>query len=959
MEYFLERIARSLNDEFGNTLNRHCLVFPGRRAGLYFLKHLSGFIEKPVWTPSIFTINDLFRSYINLQQAGTEVLLFELYTIYSGVVKTPEKFDNFYFWGDMLLNDFDDVDKYLVDASALFENVKDLKTIDQHFGELTEEQKKIIRQFWTNFDISNLTNEKQVFVNIWSILSELYSGFRKSLREKNLAYEGMIFRDVAEKDEKALIEATKWDCIHFIGFNALNECEKRLMLNLKKAGKARFYWDYDNSYINEGDHNSAGYFMRGNLKLLGNDMPAGWNYNTMLSAGSGAKRYVIETSSDLSQAKLIPALIDKVPGLSPGNAHHTAIVLADENLLVPVLSSLPENELEINITMGYPLKQTLVYTLIKQLLEMQRTCTVTGDETRYYSATVLSILRHPLVKNIAGEKSCTIADEIIKNNIVWVPAGIFSGSAVTESLFCRKDDAISISVWLKEILALIASLIIPSEEESPAGMQQNIINEFIYRVVLSLNRLDSIKSYPGITLATDTWIRLFDRMLRSQSIPFSGEPLTGVQIMGILETRALDFRNLIILSVNEGVLPSVSSASSFIPFSLREAFKLPSMNHQESVYAYHFYRLLQRAENVYFTYNSNSEGMRNGEMSRFLIQMNYNESLKPAYLNVGFEIKSHSRVKEVIEKNEAHLKTMSSLYDNNKALSPSAINSWLNCRMKFYYRYVEGLKEPEVIREDIDPAMFGNILHEVMKNLYSPFAGKVLSTEALGSILKNRALIEKIISDAIKVKFRNGNEGTETGDELIIKDILYRFIVRILRNDNSSVPLTILNLEEFFGFSIEINSGNDKLNKRIGGIADRIDRVGDGIRIVDYKTGSVADTVCTIDDLFEEDRDKEPDGWLQTLLYCEAYINKFPGAKVSPSIYKIKKMNGCSVSDKLILKNGKTSCTIEDYREIRSQFTQGLNGLVTSIFSKDEPFTMTKKPANKCRYCAYSGLCLR
>jgi hypothetical protein len=959
MEYFLERIAGSLNDEFGNNLNRHCLVFPGRRAGLYFLKHLSGFIEKPVWTPSIFTINDLFRSYINLQQAGAEVLLFELYTIYSGRVKSPEKFDDFYFWGDMLLNDFDDVDKYLVDAPALFENVKDLKTIDQHFGELTEEQKNIIRQFWTNFDISKPTNEKQAFVNIWAILSDLYSDFRKILREKNLAYEGMIFRDVAEKDERTLIESTKWDCVHFIGFNALNECEKRLMLNLKKAGKARFYWDYDKSYINEGDHNSAGYFMRGNLKLLGNDMPQDWNYNTMLSAGSGAKRYVIETSSDLAQAKLIPALIEKVPGLSPENAHRTAIVLADENLLVPVLSSLPENELEINITMGYPLKQTLVYTLVKQLLEMQRTSTVIGDEIRFYSATVLNILRHPLIESIATERPKTIADEIVKNNIVWVPAEMFSGSEITESLFCRKVDAISISAWLRDILAVIASMITPAEEEPPSGMQQNIINEFIYRVVLSLNRLDSLKSYPAITLATDTWIRLFDRMLRSQSIPFSGEPLTGIQIMGILETRALDFRNLIILSVNEGVLPSVSSASSFIPFSLREAFKLPSMNHQESVYAYHFYRLLQRADNVYFTYNSNSEGMRNGEMSRFLIQMNYNETLKPAYLNLGFEIRSHSRVKEIIEKNEAHMKTMSSLYDNNKALSPSAINSWLNCRMKFYYRYVAGLKEPEVIREDIDPAMFGNILHEVMKNLYSPFVGKVLSAEALASILKNRELIEKIISDAIKIKFRNGNDGAETGDELIIKDILYRFIIRILQNDNGCVPLTILNLEEFFGFSLKINSGKNDLNIRIGGIADRIDRIGGGVRIVDYKTGAVADTLCSVDDVFEDDRDKDPDGWLQTLLYCEAYENKYPDAAVRPSIYKIKKMNGGSISDKLILKNGRESCVVDDYRVIRTQFIPGLESLITKIFSKDEPFAMTKKPATKCRYCAYAKLCLR
>jgi CRISPR/Cas system-associated exonuclease Cas4 (RecB family) len=339
--------------------------------------------------------------------------------------------------------------------------------------------------------------------------------------------------------------------------------------------------------------------------------------------------------------------------------------------------------------------------------------------------------------------------------------------------------------------------------------------------------------------------------------------------------------------------------------------------------------------------------------------MNYNESLKPVYLNLGFEIRSHSRVKEVIEKNDVHIKTMISLFDNNKALSPSAINSWLSCRMKFYYRYVIGLKEQETIREDIDPAMFGNILHEVMKNLYSPYAGGVLSAESVNSILKNKTLIDKVTSDAIKIKFRNGNDGVETGDELIIRDILFKFIERILQNDLKLVPVTILNLEEYFGFSMKINPGYDNLNIRIGGIADRIDRIADQVRIVDYKTGSVADTLCSIDDLFEDDRDKEPDGWLQTLLYCEAYLNKYPDAGVHPSIYKIKKMNGCSVSDKLIFKNGKTSCTLDDYREIRIQFTEGLTSLITSVFSKDQPFTMTKKTATKCRYCAYGKLCLR
>jgi hypothetical protein len=298
MTYFLEHIAESLYKEFGNTLDRHCLVFPNRRAGLYFLKYLAARIEKPVWAPPILTINELFRSYSSMQAAGNEILLFELYKVYRDLKKPFESFDEFYYWGDMLLNDFDDVDKYLVDASLLFRNVLDIKNIDQQFGGLTEIQIEIIRRFWTNFNLDKPTREKSGFIDIWSVLSDLYSGFRSKLKTQNLAYEGMIFRELAESHDDNNISDDRWEKVHFIGFNALNECEKVLMSRFKKTGKSRFYWDYDNSYIREGKLNSAGLFLRDNIKLFGNDMPSGWSFDTLLSKGSPfVSRQVIDTSS--------------------------------------------------------------------------------------------------------------------------------------------------------------------------------------------------------------------------------------------------------------------------------------------------------------------------------------------------------------------------------------------------------------------------------------------------------------------------------------------------------------------------------------------------------------------------------------------------------------------------------------------------------------------------------------
>jgi hypothetical protein len=965
MTYFLEKIAESLQNEFGNTLNNHCLVFPNRRAGLYLMKYLAARIQKPVWAPSVLTINELFRSYSSLQTAGNEILLFELYKVYSEIRNPHESFDEFYFWGDMLLDDFDDVDKYLVDASLLFRNVLDIKNIDQEFGGLTEAQVEIIRRFWTNFNIEKPTREKSGFISIWSVLFNLYSAFRSALKKQNLAYEGMIFRELAEESEHTFSSVGDWDMVHFIGFNALNECEKVFMTRLKEAGRARFYWDYDNSYISEGKLNSAGFFMRDNLRKFGNDMPSGWIFDSMLSKNApDVSRRVIDTSSDVAQVKLVSQLLEGIPGFTEENAHHTAVVLADENLLMPVLTSLPENMGDINITMGHPLKQTLVYTLIKHLMDIQTNAGASNGIVRFFYKDVISILKHSLISGLLSESDNELVSEIVKNNLTRVPSEFFAKSESLSHIFKKPLNPADLSDYFKDILSLVAlDDEKTSERAGKSSVKDNIRNEFIYRVILSINRLETIVRSPEISFTTDTYIRILDRMLRKQSIPFSGEPLTGIQIMGILETRALDFKNLIILSVNEGILPAVSAGSSFIPYSLREAFGLPSVNHQESIYAYHFYRLLQRAENVTFIYNSNSEGLRSGEMSRFLIQMKYDNVLKPDFLDLTFEIKTNLATKESIERNEEHSKQLFSLFlDNNngRSFSPSAINTWLSCRMKFYYRYICRLKEPEIITTDIDPAMLGNILHEIMKNLYQPFIGKVLTNEILEGILKDRMFLLKVITETTNNKFKAGRDDSVSGNELIIKDVLMAYVVRILNLDATLSPLTILNLETTFGFALPVSNNGSITEIITGGKIDRIDLASGVTRIVDYKTGIVSEYINSVDDLFVDDRKKDSDGWLQTLLYCEAYLASGNGSIVRPSIYKIRKSGGIASSDKLRLKTGgRSDIFIENYMDIREEFLAGLNNLVNTIFDKNESFVKTTDVRGKCSYCPYRTLCMR
>lgn len=963
MEYFLEKIARTLYLRYGNTLNEHCVIFPSRRAGLYFLKYLAAIIEKPVWIPSIMTISDLFRSYSTLTVAENEQLLYELYKVYRELTPNPESFDEFYYWGDMLINDFDDVDKYLVNASLLFSNIKDIKNIDDRFGELTSEQVEVIRSFWTNFNPSHTTDEKAGFIKTWAILNDLYIGFRESLRNKKLAYEGMIFRDIAGDDSFKNNPDPGWKMIHFIGFNALNNCEKKLMVRLREAGIAQFYWDYDNSYLSQEKPVSAGLFMRDNIKLFGNDMPSDWDYNTLLSKGNEkVRRRVIATSSDVAQVKMIPDLIAEIEGLSPENAHHTAVVLADENLLMPVLTSLPMGAGDINITMGYPLRQTQVYSFIRHLLLLQKNAKTGGDTVLFNHADVISLLRNELLVSIIKDDPKSIINDIIKKNLVWIPGGYFSNSETLSQIFIKAETPSRLSEYLKRLLEDIYSGEIENTGQNTPAMAISVRNEYIYRVILSLNRLESVISDPDFSVSVPTYIRILDKILRSQSVPFSGEPLSGIQVMGILETRTLDFKNLIMLSVNEGILPAVSAGASFIPFNLRVAFGLPDTSHQESVFAYHFFRLLQRAENVALIYNSNPEGLKTGEMSRFVLQMKYSRTLVPEFKSVGFEITTAVKLSNTIERTTEHSEALISRFDDpsgKRLLSPSAINTWLGCRMRFYYQYVCNLREPETVVPEIDAAHLGNLLHSVMKKLYTPILGKETGKKEAELILKDESGIKAAIVSEFSAIFGEWASELADGRLLIAMDVLKEYVGKIIRTDISVAPFKIIAMEKEFSFPVSVRVLHKEREIRTGGVIDRIDDLSGTVRIVDYKTGRVSDRVSSIMSLFANDRPKDHDGWLQILLYCEAFLRMNPGVYARPSVYRIRRSAGGGESDRLrVGQDAGPDLIVTRYDSVRDSFAGQLAAIIKTIFNDNEPFEMTNDQ-KKCNYCPYRGICMR
>jgi len=963
MAYFLEHIAAHINQQYGEKLEKQCMVFPNRRAGLYFLKYLSSEIKHPVWSPAVKTINELFGYFSTLQIAENETLIFELYRTYNQIVrehnKKPESFDDFFFWGEIILNDFDDVDKYLVDAEKLYTNLSDLKKIDEKFGGLEKEQIETIREFWVNFSSGKETDEKKAFIEVWSVLPVLYANFRKNLYEKGIAYEGMIFREVAEKCISGRLDETPWESFHFTGFNALNKCERVFMNHLRRIDKAMFYWDYDISYAGDGENHSAGYFIRDNIREFGNDMPRNWNYKTYLSSPpETVSRKIIRTASDISQVKLVPHILQEFGKINAGDAHHTAIVLADENLLIPLISSIPESIEDVNITMGYPLRFSSLYSFLRMLLALQKNSRTENNEILFDYSDVASLLQHSFLSDEEKFHSNEILENLRKERKKWVPSSKLCLNADLEKIFNKPESPGDLPAWLKNILENL--FITNSGEEEPAH-EISLHNEFIFRTLQVINRLENIVSSAEISVSPTTMAKLFDKILRKVSVPFEGEPLAGIQIMGLLETRALDFRNLIILSVNEGTLPRSSAGSSYIPYNLREAFGLPVIRHQDSIYSYYFYRLLHRAENVVFLYNSSADGLKTGEMSRLLSQMNYLSQTPPALINSIYEIAVKHPLEQEIPRTDNHQKILENNYFGNSPgyLSPVALNTWLSCRMKFYYRYVCGIDEPEKIITTIDSAVLGTLLHETMQKIYLPYKNQQLTASDITRLLKESGKTEKLVRDTVSDKLHPVAGLNLSGSEQIAVKVLTEFAERIIRMDAQLAPFEITGLEEEVYSEMKVQINGEKQVIRLGGKIDRIDRISDKFRIMDYKTGKISMEINSLESLFDETCKERGEEWLQVLMYCEIFITR-KGNDVFPAIYSLRRFSGSDIPEYLLIKTDSKSEVrkIDSYSEIREYFSSLLRYTVERIFSRNENFIMTVDN-RKCSYCQYRELCKR
>ena len=950
MEPFLKSIATYLYQNYKTELNDLCLVFPNRRAGVFFNRYLAQLIDKPIWMPQIRTISDLMQEMSGYQLGDTFSLVYELYNAYQAERKSEETFDEFYYWGEILLNDFDDIDKYLVDDKQLFQNLADLKEVEDHFS-LPAEKIKIIREFWANIKLNAPSPLKNDFITLWEVLNNIYSKYRQNLHAKGIAYEGMMYRRVCEITKSVNEFQIPYKRFAIIGFNALNECEKDFFKYLKKNDLADFFWDYHHYYI-DNDWHEAGYFLRENLVKF----PSPLIYNPDELKDSYQNIKILSVPSDIGQAKVIPAILEQ-EGCTEQELTETAIVLADEQLLVPVLSSLPENVNSVNVTLGYSLRFTPVYSFLENIIALQRN-TRTGKEgvTRFYHRDVSAMLNHPYIQQVCPAESSEILDYIITYNRVYLTTEELAKSEYLTQLFQLGKTSVEFLDHLIRIGSKTAYLINKQNDEQNKTFQ----SEYWFTLITALNRFKDVLLKEAIPLEISTLVKVIRKLASGLSIPFKGEPLAGLQVMGVLETRALDFQNIILLSVNEGVLPKSEASSSIIPYNLRRGFGLPTIEHQDAVYAYYFYRLLQRAKNVTLMYNSQA-GNRSSEMSRFLFQLRYEPYFKTSELSMNFKVSLSEEKDILIQKSPEVMHELHKFIDGaevSKYLTPTALNAYLECKLRFYFRYIAHIQEKEEITEDIEGSMFGKLLHYAMESVYKPYLGKEMKASDFDNILTNPVLIDNAILKAFAVEFfRKESEIPQLhGKSLVVREILRKYILRIVEYDKSLAPLTLLEFEKTFQHTLPVVVGNQQLKVKIGGKIDRIDLTSNTFRVIDYKTGKVNYKFEGLDQLFELQGKKQNKEVLQTLLYSFvlAKDKNYTRLPVVPGLYGLRDIFSKEFDFHIF--EGKSR--VENFSQYQTEYESDLQKLLADIYDTSKVFSKTPDKKS-CEYCDYREICHR
>ena len=914
MKSFLEYVAEDIIQKYGTNLSRIAIVFPNKRASLFLNEALARQVQQPIWSPAYITISELFRQQSILRVADPIQSVCLLHQSFCAVTGSNEPLDKFYGWGQLLLSDFDDIDKNMADANRVLANVRDVHELDD-ISYLTIEQREMLQRFFSNFTDDHPTQLKERFIHLWSRMTDIYHDFRQRLEIEGLAYEGMLYRSVVEtltttpNGSSSSTEAFSNDVYLFVGFNLLQQVEQRLFSMLQKDDKARFYWDFDHYYANH----EAGRYIFSYLKNFPNELDT---ERTDIYDNFRHQKHVrfVSAPTENIQARYVSNwLLSTTPDESPSRLSHryeagrrTAIVLCNEGLLPTVIHSLPPQVSKVNVTTGYPLSQTSIASFIQIWFDIQ----MQGPTPRL----MRTLRRHPYAKYIDDHKAP-----------------------------------------LTTVLRDIAQKGMHDHEDDP------LFQESIFRAYTLINRLDGLIAEGILNVTTATLQRLVTQLIQTTTIPFHGEPAEGLQVMGVLETRNLDFDHVLLLSCGEGMMPRGVNDSSFIPHSIRQAYGLTTVENKVGIYSYYFHRLLQRAKDITILYNNSTEGGQRGEMSRFMLQLMVEYPHHIQHFSLASGQQSVRWQPQPIAKLQP-----SAINHQITFLSPTAINTWLRCSLQFFYRYVGGLKEPNVPDDELelDNRMFGNVFHRAADLLYHQLP-QYVDKSIFQHLLRNKQELERAVDEAFHFEM---SYLPQSGLYIIQREVIIQYLRQLVALDLRQAPFRILGLEIDVERTIRPQD-SDLRPIKIGGRIDRLDLVDEEtsrerIRVVDYKTGSQQlKALSDVDAVFDPKNIHEhSDYYLQTLLYADIIRNKRPAnflhlpsdIAVSPALLFIQHAGAENYDPTLCFGREK----ILDVATYSQRFNELLSQTVNKILSADVPYTPTTD-LQVCASCPYLKICRR
>ena len=919
MAEFLRQVAAHYFQ--GPDIEHTCFVFPNRRSMVFFKKYLGEMVgEKPLMVPDLYTINDFFYRVNGVHTTDKLSLILELYHCYKALNPAAEPLDDFIFWGEVILADFDDADKYLADSRGLFRNVLEFKEIQDSFDYLTPTQKEAIESFLGHFrDIQHPDDGiKGRFVKLWNILFPLYESFNARLKEKGMAYEGMVYRSLASTLKAGVPVRDVLDGVFpetvkyvFVGLNALNECEKLLLRRMRDAGLADFSWDYSSSMI-KNPANKSSFFMEKNVREFPQAFPIDPDGLRI------PEITVVDVPSSVGQAKLAPWVLSQ----TSGDSVETAFVLPDESLLLPLLNSIPPTYDSINVTMGYPMSASAVYTLLDALSTLQLRLRKRPDGWYFYHAAVRAVFASGLFRDLLSEEERKVIEKVKSQAKYYVPQHELQGGPLLNLVFTPVTEDLSLSSAaqnhrLEDYFMDIVGYIGRSLTGTPDMMLEL---DFAKRCITQLTILRGT----DLDVLPVTHMRIIRRLLQGISVPFKGEPLKGLQIMGPLETRALDFKYLVVLSANEGMFPRHSVSPSFIPPQLRKGFGLPTYEFQDAVWAYYFYRMIERPKHVWLVYDSRTEGLKSGEESRYIKQLEYHFGVSLQKVSSAAPIEAPKPEEEIL-KTQEHVDIV-----RGKLLSASALKNYMDCPAMFYYQTVKGLKTDDEVAESLDSRMLGNVYHHVMEDLYG--RARVITPKMLSDFRKNIGALKAIIRREV-IKEMHSIE--VTGRNLVLEEVILDYVLSTLKYDSSL--LASAGAPGFEIISREKHYEGEFDGFKLHGYIDRLDSYRSGeLRIVDYKTGKVDDD--------RENSKIELQLFVYNLL-CHG-IPEFSGLRFVNSIYSIRHMYSDPLPE------------VPEDPAKTADMKARLSAMLSDIVNLDLSWSRTED-TKICAYCAFKDICGR